>query len=186
MRDATIARNYAEALLALARKADDPQGWGRMAQEVVDAMARDEKLHLFLESPRVSAEQKNAVLARAFQDRYPRLLVRYLQTLVLKRRQMLLPTIVAEYQALLDELEGRVHAEVTVARPADEAERQAIAAGLSARVGKQVVPHVVVDPRILGGIVVRIGDTVMDGSVRRRLSLLRAALLDRPTAAAAR
>jgi F-type H+-transporting ATPase subunit delta len=106
MRDATIARNYAEALLTLARKAEDPQGWGRMLMEVADAVQRDERLRLFLESPRISADQKNAVLARAFQDRYPRLLVRYLQTLVSKGRQLLLPTIATEYFSLLDEAEG--------------------------------------------------------------------------------
>ncbi|MEN9509497.1 MAG: hypothetical protein RLZZ621_2060, partial [Gemmatimonadota bacterium] len=66
-----------------------------------------------------------------------------------------------------------VHARVTVARPSDDAETNAIAAQLSKVVGKQVVPHLSVDPTILGGVVVRIGDTVMDGSVRRKLALLR-------------
>ena len=177
MRDSTIARNYAEALLALARKANDPRGWGRLVQDVADSVGADRTLRLFLESPRVSAEQKNEVLGKALQDRAPRLFVRYLQTLVNKGRQMLLPEIAAEYHALLDEVEGRVHAHVTVARPASDPDREVITRQLTQKLGRDVVPHFTVNPAILGGVVVKVGDRVMDGSVRRRLALLRGRLL---------
>ena len=173
MRDSTIARNYAEALLALADKAGNREGWGTLIREVAEAMQRDEKLRRFLESPRVSDEEKRTILGKAFQDRMPRLFVRYLQTLVSKRRQMLIPAIADEFFALLDDVEGRTHATVTVARPVSDADRDQLAAQLSKVVGKQVVPHVTVNPAILGGVVVRIGDTVMDGSVRSRLARLR-------------
>ena len=176
MRETTIARNYAEALLALARKANELAGYGSMINAVADAMQRDQSLRLFLESPRVSAQDKNAVLARAFQDRMPRLFVLYLQTLVKKRRQMLIPQIAVEYASLVDEIEGRIHAQVTVAREPSDADRAEIAAQLSRVLGRQVVPHVAVNPAILGGLVVRVGDTVMDGSVRRRLAQLRTRL----------
>ena len=178
MRDSTIARNYADALLTLARKANDPRGWGRLVQDVADAVQTDRTLRLFLESPRVSAEQKNQVLAKALQDRAPRLFVRYLQTLVKKGRQMLVPDIATEYHALLDEVEGRVHAHVTVARPAGDADREVITRQLSEKIGRDVVPHFTVNPAILGGVIVKVGDRVMDGSVRRRLVLLRSRLLE--------
>lgn len=177
MRESTIARNYAEAFLSLAQKAKDPTGWGKMLADVANAVRGDVTLQRFLESPKVSADQKNEILGKALQDRAPRLLVRFLQTLVRNRRQMLIPAVSTEYWALLDEAEGRVHAEVTVAKPTDDAETRAIAAALKKTVGKDVVPHVRVDPAILGGVVVKIGDTVMDGSVRRRLSTLRRRLL---------
>jgi F-type H+-transporting ATPase subunit delta len=177
MRDTTIARNYAEALLSLARKANDLAGYGAMIDAVADALQRDETLRRFLESPRVSGEQKNGVLARAFQDRMPRLFVRFLQALVNNRRQMLIPQIAIEYASLVDEIEGRVHAQVTMSRDPSSGERDAIAAQLSRALGKRVVPHVTVNPAILGGVVVRVGDTVMDGSVRRRLALLRSRMV---------
>lgn len=173
MRDTTIARNYAEVLLALARKANDVDGWGRTITEVADAVGGDVSLRHFLESPRVSAAQKKGIIAKAFADRVPTLFLRFLETLVDKGRQLLLPEIASEYRALVDETEGRVHARVTFARAVSDAERDAVAAGLSKTLGKQVVPHVVVDPAIVGGVVVRVGDRVMDGSVRRRLRLLR-------------
>ena len=172
MRDATIARNYAEVLLDLARKGGDLEGWGRMIADVADAMSRDRRLRQFLEAPRVSAETKNEVLAKAFQDRMPRMFVRYLQTLVSNRRQMLIPDIATEYQALVDEVTGRVHAQVTVAHDPSVEERESMTRELSRVLGKQVVPHVTVNPAIVGGVVVRVGDTVMDGSVRRRLAVL--------------
>jgi len=177
MRDTTIARNYAEALLSLARKANDLAGYGAMIDAVADALQRDETLRRFLESPRVSADRKNGVLARAFQDRMPRLFVRFLQALVNNRRQMLIPEIAVEYASLVDEIEGRVHAQIVVAREPSAGERDVIADQLSRALGKRVVPHVTVNPAILGGVVVRVGDTVMDGSVRRRLALLRSRMV---------
>jgi F-type H+-transporting ATPase subunit delta len=173
MRDTTIARNYAEALLTLAQRANDLAGYAAMIGAVADAMQRDEALRRFMESPRISAAEKNALLARAFQDRMPRLFVRYLQALVNNRRQMLIPEVAVEYSNLVDEVEGRIHAQVTVAKQPTDADRAAIAAQLSRALGKQVVPHVAVNPAILGGLVVRVGDRVMDGSVRRRLAMLR-------------
>ncbi len=177
MRDTTIARNYAEALLALARKAGDLQAWGRMIDDVANAMERDDRLRNFLEAPQIAAEQKNAVLAKAFEDRAPRLFLRYLQRLVKNRRQMLIPEIANEYRDLVDEVEGRVHAQVTLAKPIDDEQRAAIARQLTQKLGRTVVPQVRVNPNILGGIIVRVGDRVMDGSVRRRLSLLRGRML---------
>ncbi len=173
----TVSRNYAETLLALASRAGDVAGWGRMAQEVVDALNADPRLRRFLESPRVTADHKTEMLGRAFQDRYPRMFVRFFQTLVAKGRQRLLAEVVAEYQALVDVAEGRVHARVTLAAAPSEADRAALAASLSRVLGKQVTPHVSVDPAILGGVIVRVGDTVMDGSVRKRLATLRRSLM---------
>jgi F-type H+-transporting ATPase subunit delta len=97
--------------------------------------------------------------------------------MVSNRRQMLLGEVASEYNDLLDAQEGRVHARVTVSRALDEADRAALVASLSAALGKTVVPHVAVNPAILGGVIVRVGDTVMDGSVRRRLGVLRAQMV---------
>lgn len=177
MRDATIARNYAEALLELARRAGDLQLWGQAVDDVADAMQSDRTLRLFLESPRVSAAEKNRILGRAFEGQLPRVFVRFLQALVSHRRQMLLPEIAREYHDLVDQVEGRLHANVTVvAEPAD-AERRLISKELSRAYGMEVVPHFSVNPAILGGVVVRVGDTVLDGSVRRRLTTLRNRML---------
>jgi F-type H+-transporting ATPase subunit delta len=177
MRETTIARNYAETLLELARRAGDLRGWGDLIEQVSDAVETDRRLRIFLESPRVSGQQKKEVIQKAFGGALPREFVRFLQALVTHRRQMLIPAIAHEYHDLVDQVEGRIHASVTVAREADEADRQVIATQLSRALGKDVVPHFHVNPAILGGVVVRVGDTVLDGSIRRRLAALRANML---------
>lgn len=177
MRDTTIAKNYAEALLELARRAEDPAGWGKLIRDVANGMQDDVTVMRFLESPKVSEAQKNEVFFQALGDRVPRHFLRFLQTLVRKRRQMLIPEISIEYDKLLDIHEGRVHANVTVARETSSVDEARIAEQLSRVVGKSVIPHMNVNPAILGGVVVKIGDTVMDGSVRRRLARLKSQIL---------
>jgi F-type H+-transporting ATPase subunit delta len=176
MREPTIARNYAETLLELAQRANDLRGWGAMLDQVSDAMETDRRLRTFLESPRVSAQRKNEILQKAYGS-LPRNFLRFLQALVSHRRQMLIPAIAHAYHDLVDEVEGRVHASVTVARPADDNDRAVVTKQLSRVLGKEVVPHFHVNADILGGVVVRFGDTVLDGSVRRRLATLRARML---------
>lgn len=173
MRDSTIARNYAETLIALADKAGDREGWGKLIQDIANAIDSDIKLRRFLESPRISEQEKSAVLAKAFGDKVPAVFLRFLQILVTKRRQMLVPAIASEYHDILDEAEKRVHANVTVAHQPGDGEEAKIAEQLGRVLGKKVVTHVNVNPAILGGVIVKVGDTVMDGSLRRRLHRLR-------------
>ncbi len=177
MREATVSRNYAETLLELARRAEDLAGWGKLIQDVANAMEDDATLRLFLESPKVSEAQKSAVISEALSDRVPRHFLRFLLAMIRKRRQMLIPEIATEYFNLVDQSEGRIHANVTVARESSESERNAIAESLSKVLGKQAVIHVNVNPAILGGVIVKVGDTVMDGSVRRKLATLRGRIL---------
>jgi F-type H+-transporting ATPase subunit delta len=177
MHEESIARNYAEALLALARKVNATGDWAVLIHAVASAVEQDVTLRRFLAAPQISAAEKNAVLAKAFTGKAPPLFVTFLQKVVTNRRQVLIPDIATEYGNLLDAVEGRVHARVTVARETGAADQERIAAELSRALRKTVVAHVAVNAAILGGIVVRVGDTVMDGSVRRRLGALRSAMI---------
>src|SRR5262249_34107718 len=141
MREPTIARNYAETLLELAQKTGDLRGWGEMIDRIADAMENDRRLRVFLESPRVSAQRKNEIIERAFSGQLPPRFIRYLRALVNHRRQMLIPSIAHEYHNLVDRVEGRVHASVTISREADEADRALVTNHLSRSLGKEVVPH---------------------------------------------
>lgn len=184
MNETTVARNYAEALVTLARKADDLEGWGNNIEQLAAAFRGDAALRNFLESPKVSAVERSDVVTKAFQDRVPSPFLRFLQALLRNRRQMLIPQIATEYHSLVDETENRMHVQVTVAREPDDRTTKRIGKELSRMYGKTVVPHVTVNPTILGGMVARIGDTVIDGSVRKRLSTLRNKMLARRSSAA--
>ena len=168
MNESTIGRNYAEALLALAQKSGDVEQWGALLDAIAAAMREDQTLRTFLESPKLAAAHKIEILEKAFGRRVPKLFLRYIETVIHKRRQMLIPVIATEYQALIDESENR--------EPA-EPEKDALARQLTRLFGKRVIPHISHNPAILGGVIVRVGDTVMDGSVRKRLSLLKQRML---------
>lgn len=184
----SISRNYAEALLALATKANAAspasagsattmEEWGALMHAVAGAFESDVTLQRFLAAPQVSAAQKKAILAKGLDGKVPPMFIKFLQKLVTNRRQVLIPQVANAYTDLLDAAAGRVHARVTFARAMSEADTAAIAAQLGKVLKKTVIPHVTVNPQILGGVIVRVGDTVMDGSVRRRLGAVRAKML---------
>ena len=179
-----IARNYAEALLALAGKAKDIEGYGSNIDQLAMSVTEDATLRNFLASPKVSAADKSNVITKAFEGRVPSPFLRFLQALLRNRRQNLIPSIATEFNKLVDESENRMHVQVTVARDADKKTTDGIARELSRMYGKTVVPHVNVNPAILGGMIARVGDTVLDGSVRKRLSTLRTKMLARRSNAA--
>jgi F-type H+-transporting ATPase subunit delta len=179
MRQATIAKNYAEALLVLAGRAKDLGGWGALLLGLSDAIRQDAKLRAFLETPKVAGVRKAEILRKALTKRAPVPFIRFVESVVRNRRQMLIPDIATEYLDLVDKAENRLHAHVTVARDADAKTRTLIAERLSKIFNKTVVPHLTVDGRILGGAIVRVGDTVMDGSARRKLASLRQHMLGR-------
>jgi F-type H+-transporting ATPase subunit delta len=177
MNDATIGRNYAETLLILAKKEGQTEEWGTLIESIALAMREDQTLKTFLESPKLAAARKIELLKKALGNRVPALFLRFLETVIMKRRQMVIPAIAEEYRALIDESEDRVHAIVTVAREPGEPEKDALKRQLSRLFGKRVVPHFSINPTILGGVIVKVGDTVMDGSLRRRLASLKSRML---------
>ena len=177
MNDSTIGRNYAETLLILAKKQGQQEEWGALIDALAVAMQEDRTLRTFLESPKLAASQKIEIVKKALGKKAPAVFLRYLETVISKRRQMLIPAIATEYRGLIDESEDRVHANVIVAREPEQAEKDALTKNLSRVLGKRVVPHITLNPAILGGLIVKVGDTVMDGSVRRRLATLRSRML---------
>ncbi len=178
MTNETIARNYAEALFDLGEKSGRTAQYADLLDAVAGGIAAAPKAQAVLMSPRVTKAQKTAILTGALPDA-PREFVLFLGSVVRRGRQGLFREMAQEYLGLVDRKLNRVRASVTLARPADEALRKAIAARLTEVVGKQVLPHFSEDPSILGGLVVRVGDRVFDGSVKRRMTMLRRALLAR-------
>lgn len=183
MRDETVARNYAETLFELALRNNALQGYGDAVEMVAKLIEEDSKFRLFIETPRIDDADKKNVIKKAFEASLPKHVVNFVLITIDKRRQRLLRSISQQYQVLFDAHIGREHVQVKVARPADDATREVIAEKLSVALGKEVIPNFRVDAGILGGLVVRTGDTIYDGSIRRRLEGLRRRLLaaDLPT-----
>ena len=177
MRDETVARNYAETLFELASRNESIQEYGDALGMVAGLLEDDSRFRTFVETPRIDDETKKDVIRKVFRDKAPKQVINFVLITIDKRRQTLLREISAEYLLLLDDHLGREHVEVTVARPLDDTTANVVSEQLSKMLGKQAIPHIRVKPEILGGLVVRTGDMIYDGSVRRRLEDLRRRLL---------
>jgi len=177
VRETTVARSYAEALFELGQRHRQLEVYADALNVVTGLLETQPQIRTFLESPTVEPAAKKGVLTDALGNRVPRPFLNFLLVVIDKGRQRLLPEIAREYNALLDEHLGRVHVQVTLAREADARTSEEIKAALSSALGRTVVPHFRVDPRIIGGLIVRYEDRVLDGSLRSRLNTLRRQLL---------
>lgn len=179
MKTATIARNYAEALFRAgeAHNAATVERYGILLDEVAGAVGADPRIAIALDSPRVAKATKASLLADALRGVAPAEFVRFLHAVVYRGRQGLLGEIAHEYQTLLDVTLNRVHAGITLATGPDPRFEQQVVARLQTALGREVRAHFRADPEILGGVVVRVGDRVFDGSLRRKLAVLRRHLL---------
>ena len=179
MKSITIARNYAEALLLAAEAGSKGavELYGRLMDAVAGAVQADERIAVALDSPRVAKATKAALLERALGDVTPPEFVRFLQAVVRRGRQGLLGEIAQEYQALVDAKLDRMHAGVVLVEEPDARLEKQIVGRLSAALGKDVRAHFRADRGIIGGVVVRVGDRIYDGSLRRKLAVLRRKML---------
>lgn len=173
-----VARNYADALFELAEREDAQEAWLTMLGEIGSLYRESPPFRAFLHTPRVAPEEKKRVLRSVLGDRYPEAFIRFLQVVIDKRRQGLIPLMEEAYREILNDRTGRVHASVTLPFEADEAFRAELETALSGILEGEVAADFRTDEEIIGGLVVRVKDRVLDGSVRRRLQLMRRALLD--------
>ena len=178
MRQTTIALNYAEALLELGEKSGRSDSYLGLLEALAAAVDASPRAQAVLMSPKVARTRKAEILAAALPGA-PRELVLFLNAVVKRGRQLLLGAIATRYAGLLDVKHNRVRAGITLAREPDPALKAAITKTLEQALGKEVVAGFAVEPDILGGAVVRLGDRLLDGSVRRRLLQLRRTLLAR-------
>ena len=176
MREDTVVRNYAGTLFELAERDGGVEAYGEPVAAVAGLM-EDRKVLDFFATPRVPVERKKDALRSALGSSVPAMLVRFLLVVIDRGRQRLIPAIMRDFQALLDRHRGIRHMEVAVARELPEGEAEDLAARLSSATGATVIPSVRVRPEIIGGIVIREGDTLYDGSLKRQLDAIRRRLM---------
>ncbi|HEY0305436.1 MAG TPA: ATP synthase F1 subunit delta [Longimicrobiales bacterium] len=179
MRESSIvARSYAASVFELAENHGLREEF-TASFNALSGVLGDTGVRNFLQSPKLDAKTKKTVLRAALGERVHPTFLNFLLVVIDKRRQGLLADIAREYHALVEDAEGRMHVGVTVAHEPSAELHQEIRNRLSTIFGRTVVPHVHVDGKILGGIIVRHEDKVIDGSLRRRLIALRRRLLEK-------
>ncbi len=176
-----VARRYARALFEEARARGQAQAIDADVAALHEAFAASRELVRVFESPVIPREKKKKLIEALFAGRLQPLTVRFLELLVEKEREDLLPAIVAAYRALQDEEQGIIEAHVRTAFPLDEAGARPLVEKLERLTGKKIRLQLRQDPSLIGGVVVRVGDTVYDGSVRQQLAALRERLRRRAT-----
>jgi F-type H+-transporting ATPase subunit delta len=174
MAKAPFARRYAQALFALASEHGRQEAWAE-ALARLEAVASEPTVALYFAEPRIGVEARAKAVALLAEGE-DALLGNFLGLLAERRALGTLGAIRREYQGLLDESLGRVQARVTTAVALTDAQRTRLAQSLSGALGKQVSVDASEEPAIIGGLVVRVGDQVIDGSVRTRLEALRTSL----------
>lgn len=169
----TTARRYAKAIFELAQQSGDVAGWhARMAR--LQTLLGDPQTQEILANPAVSPERRLQVIDALDADGQLGTEGRNLGRLLVEGRvTAALPDIRAEFERLDDEAAGRLRALATSAVPLGDQDRERLVADLSKRYGKEVRLETRVDPSILGGLVLQIGDQVIDASVQTRLQQLR-------------
>ncbi len=171
MKREAAARRYAQAAFTIALEQDHLEGWAEDLRYIEALAAQPEVLGL-LESSRVRPEQKERLLQAGLAGVGP-LALNLARILVNKGRLALAAQIREEFDRLVDEHRGIAHARVVTAVSLSDDEKLAVERRLSQITGKQVVVEAEVDPSVIGGLVARIGDRLIDGSTRTQLLDLR-------------
>lgn len=175
---ATVARPYAEALF---RTAVERNLLGPVAEglAMMSAVERDPQMRSVLSNPKVSARQKKDILAAVIGVKAGAELssvLNLLSILIDNHREVLIGSIHEQFEELKNEHEKVVRARITSAQPLTEAQRSEIVGALERRYGKKVVAELDVEPALLGGARVQVGDQVINASVRDALAQMAAAL----------
>lgn len=178
MSQRTVTRRYATALYEEAREAGILEAVDDDVLMLRRSIESNRKLSRLFQSPVIPQEKKDTILQELLEDRVEGLTVQFLRLLVQKDRETLTKAVLDQYQSLRDEHRGIVDVNVTVAEPLADDDRDALVEALEAKTGKTVRLHLTEDPELIGGLVIRIGDRVYDGSVRNQLNALHDRLRD--------
>ena len=170
----TYAVQHAKEIFETALKNHELNTWQSDLRNLAN-LTRDKTLLASLENPEIVIDEKAKLLAERLGEAKPDLL-KLVSELISKEKLTVLEEISFEYQRLLDThrgLEGTETAEITTAIPLDDNHILDISKRLTEMVGKPIIVNTKVDPDLVGGIIIKVGDKVMDGSIRSKLTTLK-------------
>ncbi len=169
----TIARPYAEALFEAVR--DDARGleyWSGVMSMLAQVSGQDDVLAA-MGDPRLSDAQRTELLIGLMPQELPEQAANLVALMVENDRVAALPQVATQFELLRNQVEGTALAEITSAFPLDDAQVAGLLQGLERKFGLKLKPRVTVDPELIGGVRVAVGDHVLDTSVQARLASLR-------------
>ena len=171
MAKAPTGKRYAQALFQLAQERGREKAWEEELRQAQSLLA-DSTVYVYLTTPRVRPEQKQDAVRQLLAGLDP-MIVNLVGLLSTRRAILVLPPLIDAYSALLNQSLGRVQAAVISAIALSDQQESHLQTLLSQTMEREVVLEVREEPEIIGGLVVRVGDQVVDGSIRTRLRSLR-------------
>lgn len=173
-----LAAKYAQAIYELAAQKDMLNVVEKELLLVESTIASYHDLGILLYHPQVLPQVKKETIRKIFGQDITDFVLNFLLLLLDKRRETVLPAIIHEYVKMANQARNIVEAEVTTALPLDESQHTALVKKLSLVTGKKVVLTTQLDQSIIGGMIIKMGDKLIDGSVVRQLATLKNALLN--------
>jgi F-type H+-transporting ATPase subunit delta len=175
----TIARPYAEAVYKLAREKNALAQWsGALAS--LDAVVSDARVQLIISDPNVSAQQLEELVLGVIGDKLDAGVANearsFMQVLIQNGRLELTPHIRGVYESLKREHEGTLEASVISALPISDEQVKALVTALETKFKRKITTKVEIDPQLIGGVKIVVGDKVIDATVRGRLDAMATAL----------
>lgn len=168
-----VARRYARALYEEAERQSKIDAVDKDVEFIRASLEGSRELLSFFGSPVISREKKTSIVDQLFSGEISALSLQFLKMLIDKQRESILSEILAAYQEMRDEHLDIVEARVRVADSMGESEQENLSDALAQMTGKKIRLQVSQDTDLIGGVVIRIGDTVYDGSVQHQLERLR-------------
>ena len=177
-----LARVYAKAFMGIAGKSSNMEALVEELKSIVtDVLDRFPKLEEVLKSSLVSPEQKEALLDRIFSKSASTNVTNFLKVLSRHGRLELVRPISRQAEKLFTEMSGVADVDIRIAAHMDDDIRKVIETRVEKAIGMKPRCHVTIDPNLIAGIIVRVGDRVFDGSYRTHLENARRAMIDRAT-----
>jgi F-type H+-transporting ATPase subunit delta len=177
MLENAVARRYAQAFFAIAQEKNSVDKLEAELKEIVDTINSTDELKKVMDHQLVSPEEKKAIINKIFSQDMSEITVNFLNIVIEKYRATYISAIYEEFISYANTNRNMVDAEIKTAVQTNDADLENIKARLSAVTGKTVRLQAKVDPSLIGGVVVRIGDKVIDGSIAARLAKLKDNLL---------
>jgi len=169
-------KRYAQAIFEIAQEENQLEEWRLSLRRIAEVM-QDPELVTLLESPRLPFNLKKELLKERLKDVNP-LSFNLACLLVAKGRLKNFGSIAKEYEHLLDAYYGIEPVEITTAIALDEKSKKELLQDLESFIGKKVTAELQTDPTIVGGVIIKIGDKLIDGSTKSRLTVLRKSLME--------
>ncbi len=168
-----VSKTYSEALFEVALEEEKVELFLKELEFIVDSLKTYPEFFVLLKSPRINVDEKKKMIAEVFSDKLSEEMNNFLKIILDKRRSGYMEQIKDEYEKLVNEHMGIVKTVATTAVPLSEAEQNNLVEKLEKVTGKKIKLTNSVDKDLLGGVLVKIGDKVIDGTVKSRLNDLR-------------